>query len=112
MFFYKYSGLLSYIAIIVRDFATNFCMIYYIISVNRREDNIRNELEKDDSPHDLQELKTVLNSCRPFMSFETYVATHKADYICLLDYIRGYEVYKEQLLDLKDLEEKKARTEN
>ena len=107
----NYASLFSYIVIVTRDFVTHCCMIYFITVVNRREDNIKNELEKDDSPHDLKELKTVLNSCRPLMSFSGYLEVQKPDHICLLDYIKAYETIKEHHLDLKDLEEEKLRAE-
>ena len=56
-------------------------MVYFIVIVNRREDNIKNELERDDTPHDLGGLSTVLNSCRPLMCFSAYLETYKPDYL-------------------------------
>jgi len=100
----RYSAVCSYVVIIMRDFVTHCCMLYFIMSVNRREDNIKTELSKDDSPHDLQELKTVLNSCRPLMSFSSWIEDNKQCHLYLLDYIKQFETIKEQTLDLKQVE--------
>lgn len=99
-FLAKYSDLLSYIVIVCRDFTTHVCMIYFIYTVNRREDTIKNELAKGDSLHDVQELKTVLNSCRPLMSFSAYLYDKKNDHICLFEYIKLYDTLQDRILDL------------
>ena len=82
-------------------------MIYFIFAVNKREDNIKNELARDDSPHDLKELKTVLNSCRPLMSFSAYLDTFKESHFFLLEYIKMYEQIKDLELDLQDIQSEK-----
>ena len=106
-FLASYSSMFSYIVIIMRDFVTHCCMVYFIYAVNRREDNIKSELEKDDSPLDLQELKTVLNSCRPLMSFNGWLEENKPEYLVLLDYIKTFETLKEQILDLKEVQKER-----
>ena len=100
----KYSSLFSYIVIILRDFVTHCCMVYFIFVVNRREDDIKWELEKDDSPHDLHELKTVLNSCRPLICFSSWLENNKQTHMVLLEYIKSFETIKEEILELKDRE--------
>ena len=91
----EHSSLFSYIVIILRDFVTHCSMVYFIFSVNRREDNIKSELEKDDSPHDLHELKTVLNSCRPLICFSSWLEENRQAHIVLLEYIKSFETIKE-----------------
>lgn len=83
----EYSGLASYMIIISRDFVTHCVMVYFVIRVNRRESNIKAELAKTDSKHDLAELKTVLNSCRPLMCFSNFLNENKPDHLALLDFI-------------------------
>ena len=87
----KYSPLASYVVIITRDFVVHCAMVFFIVRVNKREMNIKREMEREDSLHDLQELKTVLNSCRPLMSFSSYIETEKPAHMCLLEYIKEYE---------------------
>ena len=36
-----------------RDFVVHCAMVYFIVVVNKRESNIKAELAKEDSPHDL-----------------------------------------------------------
>ena len=110
-FLTEYAPLFSYVIIIMRDFATHCVMVYFIVRVNRRESNIKNELERDDSPHDLQELKTVLNSCRPLMVFSGYLDEKKPDHLRLLEYIKVYETIKELEIELNDLESRKQEAE-
>ena len=83
-------------------------MVYFIIRVNKRESNIKVELAKQDSPHDLQELKTVLNSCRPLMSFSNYLDEQKPEHIVLLDYVKVYETIKDKESELDYLYRKKT----
>lgn len=86
-----YAPMASYIVIITRDFCVHCVMVYFIVSVNRRESNIKAEIAKSDSKHDLHELKTVLNSCRPLMSFNDYLENNKPSHTILLDYIKLFE---------------------
>lgn len=97
----KYSSLASYVVIMLRDFIVHCVMIYFIMRVNKRESNIKVELEKQDSPHDLQELKTVLNSCRPLMCFSNYLESEKENHVVLLDYIKTYETIKDKETELE-----------
>lgn len=104
----KFAPEFSYIVIILRDFTVHCVMVYFIVRVNRRESNIKAELAKEDSPHDLQELKTVLNSCRPLMCFSNYLDTEKPDHLVLLEYVKVYETIKDKEIDLENLLVQKA----
>ena len=105
----EYAPEFSYIVIILRDFTVHIVMVYFIIRVNKRESNIKVELAKQDSPHDLQELKTVLNSCRPLMSFSNYLDEQKPEHIVLLDYVKVYETIKDKESELDYLYNKKMK---
>lgn len=107
----RYSSEASYIVIIIRDFCVHCVMVYFIVSVNRRESNIKAEISKSDSKHDLHELKTVLNSCRPLMAFNDYLEANKPSHTILLDYIKLYETLKDKEIDLSELQKEKMRTE-
>lgn len=108
----SHAPLFSYVTIITRDFATHLVMVYFIVKVNRRESNIKAELEREDSPHDLLELKTVLNSCRPLMSFGSYLEDKKPNHLVLLEYIKIYETIREKVIDLEDLQSKRSQAES
>lgn len=86
-------------------------MVYFIVRVNRRESNIKAELAKEDSPHDLQELKTVLNSCRPLMCFSSYLEEEKPSHMILLEYIKMYETIKDKESDLDYLSIQKTEAQ-
>ena len=94
--------------IILRDFVVHCIMVYFIVRVNKRESNIKTELAKDDSPHDLQELKTLLNSCRPLMCFSSYLETNKPNHLVLLEYIKVYETIKDKNSELDYLHQEKS----
>ena len=87
-----------------RDFIVHCVMVYFIVKVNIRETNIKAELEREDTHHDLHELKTVLNSCRPRMCFENYLDENKQDHVILLDYVKLYlkiEDYEAELVHIQ-----------
>ena len=103
----KYAPEMSYIVIILRDFVVHCVMVYFIFSVMRRESNIKAQIAKSDSKHDLQELKTVLDSCRPLMCFNDYLESNKPCHTILLDYIKIYETLKDKEIDLSDIQNKR-----
>ena len=102
-----YAPLCSYIVIILRDFIVHCVMVYFIVRVNRRESSIKNELARQDTTYDLQELKTLLNSYRPLMAFSAYLEKEKPEHMVLLDYIKLYETIKDKESDLDYLHSKK-----
>ena len=110
-FMSTYSNLFAYITIVVRDLTTFFCMLYFMFRVNRRENNIQTELSKDDSPHDCQEFKTMLNSCRPLICFSGYIEKKKPEFICLLDYIKAHDTIEYYEIELGDIKKKKIYAE-
>ena len=106
----KFAPEYSYIVIILRDFTVHCVMVYFIVRVNKRESNIKSELAKQDSPHDLQELKTVLNSCRPLMCFSNYLEEEKPEHMVLLEYVKVYETIQDRERDLDYLTIQKAES--
>ena len=97
----KYAPLASYITIMCRDFVVHCVMVYFIWRVNKRETNIKAELAKGDSPHDLHELKTVLNSCRPLMCFNNFLESKKPNHVILLEFIKIFETIRDKETELE-----------
>ena len=100
MYLTSHASEFSYFVIMMRDLSVTCVIVFFIIQVNKRESNIKNEIAKTDSKHDLQELKTVLNSCRPLICFNIYLDRHKPNHVFLLEFIKLYETLKDKENDL------------
>ena len=73
---------------------------YFLVSVNNRQsrDDIA-FLSREDTIHDMVEFKTVINSCRPLMTFQLYLECNCQDYVFLLNFVKFQE---QQIQYMKD----------
>ena len=79
---------------------------YFLVSVNYRQskDDIA-FLEREDSINDMVEFNSVLNSCRPLVTFQLYLEQKYPDFVALLNFVKFYEQqiqYNKEKQDLED----------
>ena len=76
----------------MRDLAVGGVTTYFLVSVNHQQskDDIA-FLSRGDTIYDMVEFKTVINSCRPLMSFQLYLESGHDEYVYLLNFVKFYE---------------------
>ena len=87
----------TYITIVLRDFIILLITIYFLIVVNKRENDIKTVLAKKDTVLDLMDLETVLSSVTPIIAFTNYIDDKREELSPLLRFVKCSKIFYDHL---------------
>ena len=87
----------TYITIVLRDFVILSITIYFLIVVNKRENDIKTVLAKKDTVLDLMDLETVLSSVTPIIAFTNYIDDKRGELSPLLRFVKCSKIFYDHL---------------
>ena len=90
----------AYCCIILRDTLILCITTYFLVRVNRRENNLKVVLAKKDSVLDLLDLESVLGSVTPMIAFSKYIDEQYPDYSAMLRFIKLSKIFEQLYEDL------------